>query len=85
MAYQCPRCGDPASRNYSTTAQLAGRLVGALFVGAFGAFGCKKCGKIPRAIPSRCAKPNDVRLVGHGRRRNRAVRGSDRCAGGLEL
>ena len=49
MAYQCPRCGDPVSRNYSTTAQLAGGLVGALVVGAFGAFGCKKCGKIPRA------------------------------------
>jgi hypothetical protein len=28
---------------------LAGGLVGALVVGAFGAFGCKKCGKIPRA------------------------------------
>jgi predicted RNA-binding Zn-ribbon protein involved in translation (DUF1610 family) len=49
MAYQCPRCGDKVSRSYSTTAQMAGGLVGALFVGAFGSFGCKKCGKIPRA------------------------------------
>lgn len=48
MAYQCPRCGDPVSRSYSTTAQLAGGLVGALFVAAFGSFGCKKCGKIAR-------------------------------------
>jgi hypothetical protein len=49
MAYQCPRCGNQVSRNYSTTAQLAGGLVGALFAGAFGSFGCKQCGKIPRA------------------------------------
>ena len=49
MAYKCPRCGDPVSRGYSTTAQIAGGLVGALFVAAFGSFGCKKCGKIPRS------------------------------------
>jgi len=48
MAYQCPRCGDSVSRNYNRTAQMAGGLVGALFVAAFGSFGCKKCGKIPR-------------------------------------
>jgi hypothetical protein len=27
---------------------MAGGLVGALVVAAFGSFGCKKCGKIPR-------------------------------------
>jgi purine-cytosine permease-like protein len=49
MAYQCPRCGDKVSRKYSSTAQMAGGLVGALFVAAFGSFGCKRCGKIPRS------------------------------------
>jgi len=49
VAYQCPRCGDPVSRKYSSTAQIAGGLVGGLLVAAFGSFGCKKCGKIPRS------------------------------------
>jgi uncharacterized membrane protein YidH (DUF202 family) len=48
MTYQCPRCGDPVSRNYNRTAQMAGGLVGAMVVAAFGSFGCKKCGKIAR-------------------------------------
>lgn len=49
MAYQCPRCGDLVSRKRSATAQIAGGLIGALFVAAFGSFRCQKCGKIPHA------------------------------------
>ena len=49
MAYQCPRCGEDVSRGYSSGAQVAAGLVGALFYAAFGAFECKKCGKIPRS------------------------------------
>ena len=48
MAYQCPRCGDAVSRGSSSTAQMAGGIVGALLAAAFGSFACKKCGKIPR-------------------------------------
>jgi hypothetical protein len=44
--YKCPRCGEPVSRGYSSTAQMAGGLVGALFYAAFGSFECRNCGKI---------------------------------------
>ncbi len=46
MAYECPRCGQPVQRGYSSSAQATAGLVGALFYAAFGAFQCKKCGKI---------------------------------------
>jgi hypothetical protein len=46
MAYTCPRCGDSIQRGYSGSAQVTAGLVGALFYAAFGAFECKKCGKI---------------------------------------
>ena len=49
MAYKCPRCAEAVSREYSGSAQAAAGLVGALFYAAFGAFECKKCGKIPRS------------------------------------
>ncbi len=49
MAYLCPRCGSPVSRAYNSGAQFTAGLIGALFVAAFGSFGCQKCGKIPRA------------------------------------
>jgi len=49
MAHQCPRCGQPVQLGYSGTAQITAGLVGALFYAAFGAFQCKKCGKIPRS------------------------------------
>ena len=45
MAHQCPRCGEPVERGYSSTAQAAAGLVGALFYAAFGAFECKKMWK----------------------------------------
>lgn len=46
MAYQCPRCGGVVQRGSSTAAGVAGGLVGALLVAAFGSFQCKQCGKI---------------------------------------
>ena len=49
MAYKCPRCGEPVQRGYSGGAQMAAGLVGALFYAAFGAFQCKKCGKIAKS------------------------------------
>ncbi len=49
MAYKCPRCGADVSRGYSGKAQIAAGLLGALFYAAFGAFQCKKCGKIARS------------------------------------
>lgn len=48
MAYQCPRCGEAVQRGYSSGAQQAAGLVGALFYAALGSFQCAKCGKIPR-------------------------------------
>ena len=48
MAYQCPRCGSDVQRGSSTTAGVAGGLVGALIYSAFGSFRCKKCGPITR-------------------------------------
>jgi hypothetical protein len=48
MAHKCPRCGDPVQRGYSNTALVTAGLIGALFYAAFGAFECKKCGKIAR-------------------------------------
>jgi hypothetical protein len=36
-------------RGYSGKAQMAAGLVGAAFYAAFGAFNCKKCGRIPRS------------------------------------
>jgi hypothetical protein len=49
MAHKCPRCGEPVQRGYSNSAQATAGLVGALFYAAFGAFECKKCGKIARS------------------------------------
>ena len=49
MAHKCPRCGEPVQRGYSSSAQATAGLVGALFYAAFGAFECKKCGKIARS------------------------------------
>lgn len=49
MAYKCPRCGEDVSRGYSASAQSSAGLFGALFYAAFGAFGCKNCGKLPRS------------------------------------
>jgi hypothetical protein len=49
MSYKCPKCGEPVSRGYSSSAQATAGLVGALFYAAFGAFECKKCGKIARS------------------------------------
>jgi hypothetical protein len=46
MAYQCPRCGQPVRRGYSSTAQHVAGLIGALFYAAFGLFQCAKCGTI---------------------------------------
>jgi hypothetical protein len=46
MAYQCPRCGGPVQRGSSTTAGMAGGLVGSLLYAAFGSFRCQKCGPI---------------------------------------
>jgi len=48
MAYKCPRCGEPVQRGSSAGAGYAGGLVGMLIYAAFGAFQCKKCGKIPK-------------------------------------
>lgn len=48
MAYKCPKCGSDVSRGYSGSAQATAGLVGALFYAAFGAFECRKCGKIPK-------------------------------------
>jgi len=48
MAYQCPRCGQAVARGSSSTAGIAGGLVGALLYSAFGGFQCKKCGTIPK-------------------------------------
>lgn len=47
MSYQCPRCQNPVQRNSSKGAQIAGGLIGALLVAAFGDFQCARCGKIP--------------------------------------
>jgi predicted RNA-binding Zn-ribbon protein involved in translation (DUF1610 family) len=53
MPYKCPKCGDQVHRGakHSTSAQLAGGLVGALvyacFTAATGNFQCKRCGEIP--------------------------------------
>jgi len=49
MAYQCPRCGQPVRRGYSTRAQHTARLIGALFYAAFGSFQCGKCGTVARS------------------------------------
>jgi hypothetical protein len=49
MAHKCPRCGSPVQRGYSSSAQATAGLVGAMFYAAFGAFECKKCGKIARS------------------------------------
>lgn len=49
MSYACPRCGGPASRGSSSTAQHAGGLVGALLYAAFAGFNCVKCGKLERS------------------------------------
>jgi hypothetical protein len=49
MAYKCPKCGEDVSRGVSNSAQQTAGLVGLLFSAAFGAFTCKKCGKIPRS------------------------------------
>jgi hypothetical protein len=48
MAYQCPRCGQPVRRAYSSTAQHATGLIGVLFYAAFGSFQCAKCGPVAR-------------------------------------
>ena len=47
MDYSCPRCSKPVQRGRSTTAGVAGGLVGALIFSAFGSFQCASCGKIP--------------------------------------
>ena len=49
MAYKCPRCGGPVDRGFSSGAIATAGLVGGLFYSAFGAFQCKKCGKIARS------------------------------------
>lgn len=49
MAHKCPRCGKPVQRGFSNSAQATAGIVGTLFYAAFGAFECKKCGKIPRS------------------------------------
>jgi hypothetical protein len=49
MAYACPKCGGFVQRGYSGRTQMAAGLVGAAFYAAFGAFTCKKCGKIARS------------------------------------
>ena len=49
MAYQCPRCGGPVQRGSSSTAAIAGGILGALLYAAFGSFQCKKCGPIPQS------------------------------------
>jgi hypothetical protein len=49
MAYECPRCGQPVRRGYSSTAQHAAGLIGALFYAAFGSFQCAKCGTVARS------------------------------------
>jgi len=46
MAHKCPRCGGSVQRGCSSTAQATAGMAGALFYSAFGAFGCKNCGKI---------------------------------------
>ena len=48
MAYACPKCGNAVSRGYSSAAQGAAGLVGALVYAAFASFECKKCGKLAR-------------------------------------
>ena len=48
MDYKCPRCGEKVQRGYSGKAQISAGLIGALFYAAFGAFQCKKCGKLSR-------------------------------------
>lgn len=56
MAYECPRCGEPVRRGYSSTAQHAAGLIGALFYAAFGSFQCAKCGTIASS-----EFPSDIR------------------------
>ena len=48
MAYECPRCGKPVRRGYSSTAQHAAGLIGALFYAAVGSFQCTQCGTVAR-------------------------------------
>ena len=49
MAHKCPRCGEPVDRGSSSSAQrVAAGLIGTMFYAVFGAFECKKCGKIVR-------------------------------------
>lgn len=47
MAYECPRCGKVVKRGSSSTAGVAGGVVGALVFAAFASFQCETCGKIP--------------------------------------
>ena len=49
MPYKCPRCSGSVQRGSSNKAQIAAGLVGALFYAAFGAFECKRCGKIEKS------------------------------------
>ncbi len=56
MAYACPRCGKDIKRGSSTTAGVAGGLVGALIFAAIAPFQCESCGKIPMS-----ELPQDVR------------------------
>lgn len=48
-AYPCPKCAGPTQRGYSSGAQQAAGLVGALLYAAFAPFTCAKCGKIARS------------------------------------
>jgi len=49
MSYTCPRCGSPVQHGSHSSAALAVGLIGSLLMAAFGAFECKKCGKIPQS------------------------------------
>jgi predicted RNA-binding Zn-ribbon protein involved in translation (DUF1610 family) len=69
MAYKCPRCGSDVQRGTSSSAQVAAGLIGALFYAAFGAFQCKKCGKIekhefPAEDRSKMAVGSTVMVIG---------------------
>jgi hypothetical protein len=69
MAIACPRCGGTVSRAYSSKAQMAAGLVGAMFYAAFGALQCKTCGKIPRSefpteVQTRLALTTTALIVG---------------------
>ena len=52
MAYPCPRCGQPLQRKASTTAAVAGGLVGGLLAAAFGGFQCRACGPVDKSLLS---------------------------------